>query len=91
LLIQQGIPASGGELIASAQKLGVRVGKASPFGFRALDRSSPVPVTKAGDSIVDAADGLRRRRRGEASLNGRVVTSQAKALIAKVTGQKPAA
>jgi hypothetical protein len=90
LLIQEGLPASPGQLIEEAKALGVKVGKQSSFGFRSVDRSSPVPVTKKGAPIVDAADGLRKRRRGETSLNGRVVTKQGKDLVARVDARRSA-
>lgn len=84
LVIQKDAPATREAFIEQAEALGMKVQKASRFGFRPeYDRSSPVPIDQAGAPIVAAARELRRRRRGEIALNGTVITGKAKSLLRK--------
>lgn len=87
--MQEGLPATAEELIAKALDLGVKLGKPSKFGFRSVDRSSPVPVVTEGESIVDAAAGLRARRRGEIAIGGHgIVTEDGKRFLARVEASR---
>ena len=87
--LQEGLPATAEELVSMATAMGVEVGKNSNFGFRSVDHSSPVPVVAEGDPIVDAAAGLRARKRGEIAIGSHgVVTRSGKELLEKVAKKK---
>jgi hypothetical protein len=57
---------------------------ASPFGFRPVNEwSLSAPTGEVGASIVDAARGLRARKRGEIAMYDGVQSPRAKELLAK--------
>jgi hypothetical protein len=91
LVIQKGAPRTLKDLYDRVDKLdlGVEARDSSRFGFRPeVDRSLPVQPVADGEPIVDAARGLRRRRRGEIALNGSINHPEAKELLKAVDARR---
>lgn len=87
LVIQKGAPRTLKDLYDRVDELdlGVEARETSRFGFRPeVDRSLPVQPVGDGEQVVDAARGLRRRRRGEIPLNGKVNHPEARELLKAV-------
>lgn len=90
LAIQKGAPRTIEELYRRIEELGLETRPESTSGSHLIvDRSLPVPPVGSGAPIVDAARGLRARRRGERPLSNGVSHPEAVALLKQIYAQCP--